>query len=363
MNRDKGKDDTATKRCAGCQAGIKGRQYLKCSICSQYYDLECANVTEQRFRNTFTAEHRQVWKCPLCKNKEPKHDNTNTPIRSVKVDDTKDEDGASRNPPTPKDPVTLGKISGTTDLGEIMTHVKNILEELRAVRSEMHEFRTIMNRLTTDVANNKECIDSLSLRMEVLEQRQSHTEGTESYLQETIMELKQNLNDREQELLSNDVEIAGIPEEKAESGLHIVLSIGKKMGITMDERDVVSVERAGPVRASVQDAPAARIRPLVVRLARRTVRDELLAAARVRRSMNTEGISVSGTPKLFYINERLTKQNRQVFFKAREAASKAKWKYVWTRDGKIFARLEAGSPRHRLKSEIDISRVFGKTIS
>lgn len=360
MNRDKGKEDLANKKCAGCQTGIKGRQYLRCSICSQYYDLECANVSEQRFRNTLTAEHRVAWKCPLCKNKEPKHDNSNTPIRSVKVDDTKEEDGASRNPRIPKDrtpiePIITEKISDTTNLGEIMTHVKNILEELRAVRSEMHEFRTL-------ITNNKERIDSLSLRMEVLEQRQSHTESTESHLQETILELQQNLNDREQELLSNDLEIAGIPEEKAESGLHIVLSLCTKMGVTMDNRDVVSVERVGPVRASVQDAQTARPRALVVRLARRALRDEILAAARVRRSLNTEGMG-GGTPKPFYINERLTKQNRQVFFKAREAASKAKWRYVWTRDGKIFARHEAGSSRHRLKSEGDIRRVFGINIS
>lgn len=347
-------------KCGGCKTIIKGRQYLKCSVCLQCYDLECANVSESRFYNTLTPEHRTTWKCPLCKNKEPKRDNTNTPIR-MKTDESRDENVTIRNPRNSSRQMTPEEPCASDVLSEIKMDIKNILDELRSVRCEMQDFRNRMERLTTDVTTNSKRIDGLSARIEVLEQQHSTIEGSAagtSSLEDTIAELKQDLNDREQELLSNDVEVAGIPEEKSESVAHIVLAVAKKLGVSMDERDIVSADRVGPIRAPVQGAPPARPRPLVVRLARRVLRGQLLAAARVRRTMDTEGLGLSSTPKPFYINERLTKQNRQLFFKAREASSNAKWNYVWTRDGNIFARRETGAPRHRLKSAQDINRVF-----
>lgn len=68
--------------CAGCRQEIPDRRFLNCSICHQDYDLECANVSDQCFYNTFTEEHKRSWKCQLCRSKEPKTDNKNTPIRA-----------------------------------------------------------------------------------------------------------------------------------------------------------------------------------------------------------------------------------------------------------------------------------------
>lgn len=71
----------ATNICEGCFQIIQNREFLTCSICNNNYDLECANVSTQRFYNTLTKEHREKWKCQLCINKMPKKNNTNTPIR------------------------------------------------------------------------------------------------------------------------------------------------------------------------------------------------------------------------------------------------------------------------------------------
>ncbi|XP_028179082.1 uncharacterized protein LOC114366413 [Ostrinia furnacalis] len=247
-------------------------------------------------------------------------------------------------------------------MGEIKTDTQLILEELRALRAEMSDFRSTIQQLTAEINHNKQCIEGLTSRVETLEQRQNKiipiTETPN--LQETISELKQNLNDRDQELLQNDIEIAGIPEEKNENAAHIMLTVANKLGVSIDERDIVNAERGGPLRAgSSHETPDARPRVLIIRLTRRALRGQLLAAARVRRSLQTDGLGLSGSPKNFYINERLTKQNRHLFYNAREAARREKWHYVWTRDGRIYARREQGAPRHRIKSEADINRVFG----
>lgn len=102
-------------------------------------------------------------------------------------------------------------------------------------------------------------------------------------------------------------------------------------------------------------------RPIVVRLTRRALRDELLRAARVRRGATTEGTGLPGIPRRFFINERLTKANRHLFRRTRELAEKHKWRYAWTKDGRIFVRQYQGadSSRHRIKNDQDLIRVFG----
>ncbi|CAG9791585.1 unnamed protein product [Diatraea saccharalis] len=69
--------------CAGCLNTINCHQHLKCSICMEFFDLMCANVSECRFVNTMTSTHKATWKCQACKCKEPKGDNSNTPIRQT----------------------------------------------------------------------------------------------------------------------------------------------------------------------------------------------------------------------------------------------------------------------------------------
>ncbi|GBP78166.1 hypothetical protein EVAR_99201_1 [Eumeta japonica] len=134
--------------------------------------------------------------------------------------------------------------------------------------------------------------------------------------------------------------------------MHLILSVATKLGVSLDERDVVSVERVGMTRCT-DSKNSERPHPLVVRLARRVHRNQLLAAAHMRRSITTAGMGFSSHERRLYVNERLTRFNLQIFHRVRRDSLNANWKYVWTRDGKIYARKghEAG---YRLRIETDI---------
>lgn len=245
---------------------------------------------------------------------------------------------------------------------ELVSELRLLREEMKAARSEMKEFRNTVAGLTAALNMANERIDELSARVDALE-RQPHeaTNGNVSVLEQTIANLKLDLNDRDQEMLGNDVEVAGVPEENNESAIHLVLSLSAKLGVTLEERDIVSAGRAGGVRrADTREDGAAqsRPRPLVVRLARRSLRDQLLAAARVRRGTTTADMGMASGARLFYLNERLTRHNRQLFYRARTEATRTQWKYVWTRGGSIYARKEHGAQRYRLRCEDDLTKVF-----
>ncbi|CAG4951956.1 unnamed protein product [Parnassius apollo] len=143
------------------------------------------------------------------------------------------------------------------------------------------------------------------------------------------------LNDRDQEQLLMDVEISCLPEVKGENPTHLAILIAEKLAVKLSEEHIVSAERMGPPRSCVEGEGVPKPRPLVVRLMRRSLRDQLVRSARVRRGVDSNGFNQPGSPRKFYFNERLMRTNRQLFYKVRQEASKHGWKYVWTRDGRI----------------------------
>ncbi|XP_061722895.1 uncharacterized protein LOC133529229 [Cydia pomonella] len=211
-----------------------------------------------------------------------------------------------------------------------------------------------------------ESLSDLCARVEALEGKAPNvieSNNTESTLLETVTQLKMELNARDQDQLLNDIEISSVPEENGENTIHIVTTLGQKLGVTLSEHDIIDatrVGRASQLNEGVQGL-SSRPRLLVVRLARRAVRDRLLQAARVRRGATTEGTGLPGPNSRFYINERLTVINRRLFQKTRQLKEQLGWRYAWTRDGKIYVRQRPGaeSPRHRIRSELDLERVFG----
>lgn len=73
----------ATIKCGGCTAAIMDKRFLKCYLCHQIYDLFCAGVTEACFISEMSLPLKNTWKCQVCKCREPKGDNTNTPVRTA----------------------------------------------------------------------------------------------------------------------------------------------------------------------------------------------------------------------------------------------------------------------------------------
>ncbi|CAG4981272.1 unnamed protein product [Parnassius apollo] len=157
-------------------------------------------------------------------------------------------------------------------------------------------------------------MDEMESRISILEQKtQSNSNRSVEIneLEQTASRLTRELNDREQELLAADLEITNIPEERTENITHTVVLVAAKLGVSLDERDIVFADRVG-TRKQGDNADGGRghERRVVVRLARRQLREELLRSARVRRNATTTDLGLPGPPCRFYINERPSRANR-----------------------------------------------------
>ncbi|XP_047989883.1 uncharacterized protein LOC125229145 [Leguminivora glycinivorella] len=222
--------------------------------------------------------------------------------------------------------------TGTSDIKQLVTELRLFREEMRTMSQHIQALRVTVANLTTKIDACDGRVDSLCARVEALEKNTTTSsvgKDTEASLADTVAQLRLELNDRDQDMLLNDVELSNVPEQSGENTLHIVATLGQKLGVTLTEHDIVDASRVGRAPRLDDEAQGQPARPrlLVVKLARRAVRDRLLQAARVRRGATTEGTGLPGPDTRFYVNERLTFLNRRLFQKARQLKEHYGWLY------------------------------------
>ncbi|XP_045498206.1 uncharacterized protein LOC123696191 [Colias croceus] len=247
------------------------------------------------------------------------------------------------------------ELNDTTDL---------LFAQVTQMKNDLCTYRDRINKLESENS-------SLHSKLSQLSKQNLDAAATSSMLK-TIKQLQSELNERDQVSLLNDVEVYGIPEFEGESATHIAITLAKKLGITLEERDIVCARRIGPKRRSIttgvsndssrlivdKDRPT-RTRPITISFARRSLRDELLKNARVRRGTSTSDLGLPNHDvKRVHLHERLTHKNRVIFGKARALAKTKQWRFIWTRDGKIYARQSDSSNVYAIRSEEDIESVF-----
>ncbi|CAG9790320.1 unnamed protein product [Diatraea saccharalis] len=193
---------------------------------------------------------------------------------------------------------------------ELRSFRNELKAELKDVRNEIHECRIEISEFKTALSAFDVKMSELESRLSTLETKcaQVMPENVNTF-EENISHLKAQLNNRDQELLLNDIDLSGIPEQNGENLSNIVIALSTKLGITYEERDIVRVERVGSVRrnrverSANDDLNTLRPRTIVVRFVRRLTRDQWLRATCIRRNLTTKDIDVPGKSGNVYVNE------------------------------------------------------------
>ncbi|CAG4965741.1 unnamed protein product [Colias eurytheme] len=258
-------------KCTNCGKFFATSDGAKCHKCNVLYHRQCNSLSPD-------ARTNSKWMCKVCKGK------TTTKILDTRTPDDEND-------------VFVDTDSAQSDTPLLAQEIKLLRTELSSFRSEMSRLSSLVSEFSIKLNCIEERVtklESASCAESCLNQCQQNKE-----INDTITDLKKRLNESEQEKLLNDIEITGVSENSSENLLHVVITLAQKIGITLDERDIVNAQRRGLRRAAggagdtggagAADGASARPRPIVVRLARRHLRDELLHAARVRRGADTSG--------------------------------------------------------------------------
>ena len=213
---------------------------------------------------------------------------------------------------------------------------------MKALQKDMDELKDAMNMLTTEVANiAKQNSIITELLNEIKQLKKRNIETTQE-----IESLSRRVNELEQYTRMDDLVITGLktnhrsyagtvssrdagedaPTRETETLETQVIRFFQDRDMPLQSQ-CISACHTLPQRRNIQQPP-----PIVIRFTNRKYKIELLQQGR-----KLKGTSV-------YLNEHLTKQNATIAREARILRREKKIKETWTRNCKIYIRLNGASP-------------------
>ncbi|XP_039297643.1 uncharacterized protein LOC120354478 [Nilaparvata lugens] len=222
---------------------------------------------------------------------------------------------------------------------------------LMTIQSQMAENKTESNAnfasLQSTLATLKTSFDGLEKKLtrvendnSVLKSRCSQLEEANLKLTKEICELKWVTMESEQYSKLRNIEIQGIPEKEGEDIYQLLSAISKILKVTYQPCEILIAHRLAPSR---NNSPST----IVVSFVRRSVRAEWLKAARMIKIKASDVMtSFRATP--VYVNEHLTKRNKELLKQAKNSVKAGDEKYAWVREGKVYVRKTADARARRL---------------
>lgn len=361
--------------CDGCNMVIQGKNYLCCPACKKKYELQCAGISTRKF-TLMTEDDKRNWKCTECVSKQPKSDNTNTPLRTNQYQadtDTGEESVECSN-------ITKRKVAGKAGhkkqelverggIEQSATSLKILIKDtftelfshdLNSIKKQLSEFQEAFKFFN-------QVVEDLKKENDVLKKGNSVISNDLKTIKEENVKLKQSLksyetrvkkleedNSRQQQWARlQNVEIVGVPECKEEVTVEVARKVMSCIGVPLEPRDIEFAHRVQPRRTT----SAKRGRAIVVRLKDRAIRDKIITAARTRRNMSAVEMGFGGENGFIYINEHLTIENKALIVACKTKAKERDYKYVWTKNCRIFMRRNDTSPPMPISSMADLEKI------
>lgn len=336
--------------CNACKKPVRQSEKIICSrtSCARPYHLVCVGLSSDAVRKS------NAWSCPLCVGKQPRGDNTNTPIRGSELTPIADADESSyvttRKPNLPK---ASQSEECTADLqSDILCSLRSELSVLirNAVKSELCTMKSQISTIESTVnyisAQYDELLKSLKATNAEIKSLKDENSRLRTDMQACVIRVQhleeENARQQQWSRLQN-IEVAGVPESKDENAVDIIIKLAKKIGIPIESSDV---EFAHRVQAR-QPNTTTRGRSIIARFRQRHTKDMIVAASRKHRGIKPSDIGLGSevrSDSIIYFNEHLTKNNRLLLKETKTKAREANFKFTWTKNCRIYVRRNETSP-------------------
>lgn len=230
----------------------------------------------------------------------------------------------------------------------IKTEISGLQAQHATLRSDLAEFKQTLDFNSNEIENHTKQIS-------VLNKNARNTTITEKEVATMKLELasfQHELNDYKQRERLFNVEIIGIPEKPAENLPQYLIKLAETLDIALAEDDITRINRVQPAKP-LKGQPKA----IVAKLKSQEIKDALISAFRKNKGLHSTDIGILGEKKKIFLNEHLTRENKILFKKVREAAKMYEYKYAWIKNCKIFVRKDKDSAHLLIKCDADISKI------
>lgn len=240
------------------------------------------------------------------------------------------------------------------DIRDIKNRVSKVEEKSRQLETDVHELKTKIND-TDDIRKSVEFINN---QYDEINKELKKSNGTFDGINAQANEIEEI---KQYERINNMI-IYGIPdstsrEYEEEDVYKYVKNIAEALNIphamSKNEIDVAHrlpsrIKKTGPTM-------------IIVKFRNRWVKDEFMKARAVKKSLHLSEIGFPDNDKQVYLRDHLTPQNDTLFKKCRELRQGGKIWATWTRDCKIYIKINQDDKKtFRISNEEDLRKLRSK---
>lgn len=330
---------------------------LKCSMlnCNRQYKYSCLGLTDAEFKS-WTPAKKKDWVCPSCKCNKPKvGDNSSTPVGKLSVQQPDDVIITMRGEGMAAITTVTSDLAEQEGLPDWFSKLEiSLTNRMRSmIVTEFSDLKQINKEILDGMNFLSGKYDDIHEKFVTVSDAVTTLQKENSELKKIVDKLQHDADANEQKGRLCNVEIQNVPFIKGENLFHVLESLGKSIGVPLSRDVIRSVHRVPHNQTS--DRP----KNIIAELANRYLRDDVIAAARVRRGLTTENIGI-GSPsnkKPIFINEHLTLKNKILYSKARELAKAKGYRFVWVKNGNILMRKSDDGRVVSIRDNSDLDRL------
>ena len=168
---------------------------------------------------------------------------------------------------------------------------------------------------------------------------------TVTALSEQRREITSSIDKIKQEARGKELLIVGIPQKPKEQLADVALSIATRLDIDLAKHDIEKIYRTQSKAMSVTFRSS-------------EIRDSFyMARAKLRRDTVTSKTLGYTEDNIIYLNEKLTPDEHQLYYLAREKKRSLKYAYCWTYHSKIYLRKTKGNEAILISAKEDLDNV------
>ena len=226
----------------------------------------------------------------------------------------------------------------------------NFSEKFSALENKLKDLEKSTNFVSGQYDSQKNMLNNMLKKQADLEKENSEFKKEIKSLERKIEVSYQELNDLQQYSRRECVEIAGVPTTENENSEGVAIKVFREIGVDISPDQITACHRVPSKRG---------IPVIIAKMLNRKSVGQILAN---RKKLKGKTASQLGFPhegdeqssSKVFINESLTKYNKELYRAVREKAKEKNWKFTWTWNGRIFARKEEASAPARFNFLRDV---------
>lgn len=245
-------------------------------------------------------------------------------------------------------------------LTALNTNVCSLQSDVVGLKADLNNINTNLQQLSNNViAINNQIKEDVQLALlkisegltalvtQVNELKEKNKES-----QKQITEINDRVNNLEQQMINKNIEIRNV-QNKETSASDLIKTIAATVSVEVTDADIVNAYRLkrSNDKMIVEFTSLSKKKELMSKIKNHRV------DANVINNKSNNYTNNDNNKSFIYVNDHLTPHNRRILWLSKKKALDTNWKFVWVRNGSIFAKEHESSTAFVIKNINDIELI------